>query len=94
VLYRVVADADVIFRAEFDALCAARGAVVHYLVGDHAGAGRDLLGPAHLLELVPDITERDVFLCGPPAMADVIRKNVREARVPRRQVHAERFALI
>jgi predicted ferric reductase len=94
VLYRVVADADVIFRAELDALCAARGAVVHYLVGDHAGAGRDLLGPAHLLELVPDITERDVFLCGPPAMADFIRKNVREARVPRRQVHAERFALI
>ena len=70
VLYRVVADADVIFRDELDALCAARGAVLHYLVGDHSGAGRDLLGPAHLLELVPDITERDVFLCGPPAMAD------------------------
>ena len=94
VLYRVLTDADVIFRAELDALCAERGAVVHYLVGDHNGAGRDLLGPAHLLELVPDITERDVFLCGPPAMADFIRKNVREARVPRRQVHAERFALI
>jgi predicted ferric reductase len=94
VLYRVVADADVIFRDELDALCAERGAVVHYIVGDHAGAGRDLLAPAHLLELVPDITERDVFLCGPPAMADVVRKNVREARVPRRQVHAERFALI
>ncbi len=94
VLYRVVADADVIFRDELDALCAERGAALHYLVGDHLGAGRDLLGPAHLLDLVPDITERDVFLCGPPAMADFIRKNVREARVPRRQVHAERFALI
>jgi ferredoxin-NADP reductase len=42
---------------------------------------------------VPDIVERDVFLCGPPAMAAYIRKNVREAKVPRRQVHAERFAL-
>jgi predicted ferric reductase len=94
VLYRVVADADVIFRDELDELCAERGAAMHYLVGDHTGAGRDLLGPAHLLELVPDITERDVFLCGPPAMADHVRKNVREARVPRRQVHAERFALI
>jgi ferredoxin-NADP reductase len=93
-LYRVVTEADVIFRAELDELCAAGGAVVHYLVGDHTGAGRDLLAPAHLLELVPDITERDVFLCGPPAMAALIRKNVRHARVPRRQVHAERFALI
>ena len=94
VLYRIVADADVIFRDELDALCAERGAVLHYLVGDHAGAGRDLLGPAHLLELVPDITDRDVYLCGPPAMADHVRKNIRQARVPRRQVHAERFALI
>ena len=94
VLYRIVADADVIFRDELDALCAERGAVLHYLVGDHAGAGRDLLGPAHLLELVPDITDRDVYLCGPPAMADHVRKNIRQARVPRRQVHSERFALI
>ncbi|MDX6619359.1 MAG: hypothetical protein QOK36_1745 [Gaiellales bacterium] len=94
VLYRVVAEADVLFREELDALCAASGAVVHYLIGDHLGAGRDLLAPAHLLELVPDIRERDVYLCGPPAMADFIRKNIREADVPRRQVHAERFALI
>jgi predicted ferric reductase len=93
VLYRVVKEEDVIFRRELDALSAASGAVVHYLVGDHEGGGRDLLAPAHLLELVPDLRERDVFLCGPPAMAAIIRKNVREAKVPRRQVHAERFAL-
>jgi predicted ferric reductase len=93
VLYRVVREDDVIFRDELDGLAAARGVVVHYVVGDHAGDGRDLLAPAHLLELVPDIAERDVFLCGPPAMAAFIRKSVREARVPRRQVHAERFAL-
>jgi ferredoxin-NADP reductase len=66
---------------------------VHYIVGDHLGEGRDLLAPTHLLELVPDLVERDVFLCGPPAMAAFIRKSVRAARVPRRQVHAERFAL-
>ena len=94
VLYRVMSEEDVIFRSELDSLAEANGVTVHYLVGDHNGDGRDLLAPAHLLELVPDIVERDVFLCGPPAMAAFIRKNVREARVPRRQVHAERFALI
>ena len=93
VLYRVVKEEDVIFRHELDALSAASGAVVHYVVGDHAGDGRDLLAPAHLLELVPDLTERDVFLCGPPAMTTYIQKNVRDARVPRRQIHTERFAL-
>jgi predicted ferric reductase len=94
VLYRVMSEDDVIFRAELDALAADSGVVVHYLVGDHNGDGRDLLAPAHLLELVPDLTERDVFLCGPPAMAAFIRKSVHEAHVPRRQIHAERFALI
>jgi predicted ferric reductase len=93
VLYRVLREEDVIFRGELTSLGAERGAVVHYLVGDHNGDGRHLLSPAHLLELVPDLVQRDVFLCGPPAMAASIRKSVREARVPRRQVHAERFAL-
>ena len=94
VLYRVMAEQDVIFRAELDALAAAGRFVVHYLVGDHNGDGRDLLAPAHLLRLVPDLTERDVFLCGPPAMTALIRRNVCAAHVPRRQIHAERFTLI
>ena len=66
VLYRVVKEEDVIFRHELDALSAASGAAVHYVVGDHAGDGRDLLAPAHLLELVPDLTERDVFSADRP----------------------------
>jgi predicted ferric reductase len=94
VLYRALKDEDVIFREELDEISRADGVVVHYLVGDHNGNGRDLLAPSHLLELVPDLVERDIFLCGPPAMAAVIFRNVREARVPRRQIHAERFALI
>jgi ferredoxin-NADP reductase len=94
VLYRALTDDDVIFREELDALATSSGAVVHYVIGDHLGEGRELLAPKHLLELVPDITERDVFLCGPPAMAAFILENVRMARVPRRQIHAERFALI
>ena len=94
VLYRALTEADVIFREELDAFAGSGGAVVHYLIGDHLGEGRELLAPKHLLELVPDLIERDVFLCGPPAMAAFILENVRMARVPRRQIHAERFALI
>ncbi|HEX7626242.1 MAG TPA: ferredoxin reductase family protein [Gaiellaceae bacterium] len=93
VVYRVISDDDIIFRDELESLAAAREAVVHFVVGDHRGEGRDLLSSAHLLELVPDVRERDVFLCGPPAMTQVIEKNVRGAKVPRRNVHIERFAL-
>ena len=71
-----------------------RGFVVHEVVGDHrTDEGRDLLSAAHLRTLVPDLAERDVFLCGPPGLADHVRREVRRAGVPRRHVHAERFAL-
>ena len=94
VLYRVISEVDLVFRDELEQLVADGRATVHYVVGDHRGEGRDLLSPSHLLELVPDIAERDVFLCGPPAMIDAIHKNLRHAQVPRRNVHAERFALV
>jgi predicted ferric reductase len=93
VLYRALAHADLIFREELERIALARGAVVHYIVGDHRGGGADLLSAMHLKELVRDIEERDVFLCGPPAMTAVLEQNVRRARVPRRHIHTERFAL-
>lgn len=92
-LYRVVDDGDIIFRNELDALAEERRATVHYIVGDHRGDGARLLSPEHLKELVHDIEERDVFVCGPPAMTIAIERNVRGAHVPRRQIHTERFAL-
>jgi predicted ferric reductase len=93
VLYRAIAETDVIFREELDGIAKARGTTVQYVIGDHRGDGADLLSPAHLKELVPDIEERDVFLCGPPAMTEVLERNVRRTRVPRRHIHTERFAL-
>jgi len=92
-VYRAVAESDLVFRDELDALAARTGLVVHYVVGDHRGEGARLLSSEHLRELVPDAAARDVFLCGPPAMTNVIRKNLRAAGVPRSHVHLERFAL-
>jgi len=94
IVYRVLAEDDLVFREELDALAARRGFTIHYLVGDHRGDGAHLLSPQHLGELVPDLVERDVFLCGPPAMTDAIHLNLRAAGVSRRHVHLERFALV
>ena len=94
VLYRVVSEQDVIFRDELEEIVRASGADLRYVVGDHAtDEGRDHLSPAHLHELVPDIGERDVYVCGPPGLIDIVTRHVREAGVRRRQIHAERFAL-
>jgi ferredoxin-NADP reductase len=93
-LYRVMSKDDLIFADELDALAASRGVKVNYVVGDHASEeGRRLLTPAHLKELVPDIAERDVYICGPVAMIDSVIPNLRDANVSRRHLHVERFAL-
>ncbi len=93
-LYRVVSSDDIVFSEELDRIAETRGARVNYVVGDHASEeGRDLLSPRHLRELVPDIAERDVFICGPVAMIDSIVPNLRRANVSRRHLHVERFAL-
>jgi predicted ferric reductase len=94
VLYRAVRNDDFVFRDELTALAARRGANVVFLAGDHAtDEGSRLLSPEHLRELVPDLAERDVYVCGPPAMATAIERNVRHADVPARNLHVERFAL-
>jgi predicted ferric reductase len=93
-LYRVVSTDDIVFMDELDEIAATRGARVDYIVGDHASQeGRDLLSPRHLQELVPDIAERDVYICGPVAMIDSIVPNLERANVSRRHLHVERFAL-
>ncbi len=93
VVYRVVSDADLVLAHELDEIAERNGAVVHHVVGDHRGEGARLLSPGHLLELVPDAAERDVFVCGPTAMTDALRRSLRGAGVPRKRVHLERFAL-
>jgi predicted ferric reductase len=94
VVYRALTDEDVVLRSEIEGLAAKRGASVHFVVGDHAAPGGErLLSPDHLTELVPDLADRDVYVCGPPGMTDAVVRNVRAAGVRRRHIHVERFAL-
>lgn len=93
-IYRVMRDEDLIFRAELEALARDRGIALHYVVGDHHGpAGAFLLSPAHLRQMLPDIAEREVYLCGPPVMMRVVTANLRRAQVLPAHIHTEVFAL-
>jgi predicted ferric reductase len=91
VVYRALREADVVLRDELERLAASHGFELHVVVGDHAN-GDDPLAPERLRALVPDIAERDVFVCGPPGMTDAVVRSARHAHVPRRHIHAERFA--
>ncbi|GIG88527.1 ferredoxin reductase family protein [Plantactinospora endophytica] len=95
VLYRVRTEAEAALLTELEGLVRARGAQLHVLTG-RTGAGsppNNPFDPDQLVALVPDIRERDVYVCGPPAMTSAVLRSLRALRVPRRQVHAERFSL-
>ncbi|WJK41591.1 ferredoxin reductase family protein [Solwaraspora sp. WMMA2056] len=95
VLYRAAKETDAVLLGELQGLAATRGAQVHLLTG-RTGAGTPPnrpFDPANLHALVPDITEREVFVCGPPALTAAVVDSVRTIGVPNAQIHAERFGL-
>lgn len=93
VLYRVRGEADAVLLNEVRHLVALRGGRLHLLTGRTAEIGVSPFAPERLHRLVPDVTERDVYVCGPPAMTAAVLSALRDLRVPARQVHAERFGL-
>jgi predicted ferric reductase len=93
VVYRAADARDVILRDELQALASRRGAELHFVLGDHRGPDADgLLSPARLQALVPDIADRDVYVCGPPDMTEATRASLGRSGVSRRHIVTERFA--
>jgi predicted ferric reductase len=94
IIYRAIREEDIVFRAELDQLARERGLTLHYVIGHHAAPqGERIMSPEHLRELVPDIVDRDIYICGPPGMARFLERNVLAAHVRRSHIHIERFAL-
>lgn len=93
-VYRARRPRDIVFRDELDAIARTNGAVLHYLVGrrDSRELPGDPLAADGLAALVPDVRQRDVYLCGPVEMMDAVRRSLGLLGVPAAQIHAERFA--
>ncbi|MEV0937226.1 ferredoxin reductase family protein [Streptomyces phaeochromogenes] len=92
VLYRVRSEDDAVLVDEVRTLVEECGGQLHLLTG-RRGEGRSPFEPESLRALVPDIAVRDVYVCGPPAMTSAVLDSLRGLKVPRLQVHAERFGL-
>jgi predicted ferric reductase len=93
-LYRAPSWDEVVFKDELDTLARTRGAVIHYLVGRRGTPAlpHDPLGQKALAALVPDVAERDVYLCGPVGMMHAATRTLRALGVPDARIHRENFA--
>ena len=99
-IYRARSDDDVILRDELVALAQARGARLFIATGSRVPDRQSWLpaDAAHLSDveglrhLVPDVDQRDVYLCGSPGWMSAAERAALDAGVPREHVHLERFA--
>lgn len=93
-LYRIQHANEVIFADELRRFANERGVTVHFIAGTEIGDDNtDLLSVRALRKGVPNITQRDCFVCGPPGFIDAICRRLRKLRVPDAQIHYERFEL-
>ena len=93
-VYRALTERDLVLSGEIDELVRQNGGRVEYIVGDHATPeGQRLLTPEHLRELVPDVNEREIYACGPPAMLAMIERTLHRAGLHGPHVHIENFAI-
>lgn len=86
---------DIVFQSEFDTLAAQyHFPVIYYNAVEHGtteAEGR--LNQDRLKLMVPDIIEREIFLCGPPGMMKGVRSMLNNLAVPKDRIYFEEFTL-
>ena len=94
VLYRCSREDQLAFRHEFDDLARRGGVRVEYLLSDRAHLGRSgaaWLDANNLVTLVPDVRDRDIFVCGPIGMTAKVKRSLHQIGLSPFQVHTEAF---
>jgi predicted ferric reductase len=101
-IYRAGQRHELVLSEEIDELARRRGARVFYLLGPRRSTRRggswlpqsagSITDGEGLRQLVPDIREHDVYVCGPEAWLDHVLRTLRQTGVPAANVHLERFS--
>lgn len=88
-LYGVRARKDLLFTKELSK-CSVRGTV---FLSDESSEGFEAgrITKERICAICPDVLTRDVYLCGPPAMVDGLKRELIEAGLPHEQLHFEAF---
>ncbi len=90
VVLRATQREDLVLGTEIADLVRRRGGQMHELTGSRLQASID---PYWLRRTVPDLEERDVYVCGPEGFVTEIVEVVRRLGVPDEAIHHEAYAL-
>ncbi len=90
VILRGSRERDLVLRGEVIELVRSRRGTLHELVGDRERAS---VNERTISYLVPDLADRDVFVCGPEGFVASVVSAARNLGVPSESIHHEAFAL-
>jgi predicted ferric reductase len=90
VLYRAHSSAHLALLAELQAM---PGVTVVPVIGRRSELGYDPLDVAPMQHFIPDLSEWEIFICGPEGMATRVEETLRALRVPRRFIHREELSM-
>ncbi|MEA2419008.1 MAG: hypothetical protein QOE60_1214 [Thermoleophilaceae bacterium] len=89
VLLRASTEEELVLEHEVARLVERRGGRLHRLVGPRSAVQLDR---SALRRLVPDVAERDVYICGPDGFSAAVERAARASGTPPARVHREAFA--
>ena len=93
-VYRASQTEDLVLYRELEAIARRRGLGLYARVGPRGRhPHQDPLSSSELRTMVPDVAEREVYLCGPAGMTQAVSAQLRKAGVPPRRIHTEAFEL-
>jgi predicted ferric reductase len=92
-VYRARTPEEAALRRELELLATYRGMRLHMIVGPRGsfGVGADPLGPESLRDVVPDLANRDAFICGPERLIEHARRSLRAIGIADSRIHLELF---
>jgi predicted ferric reductase len=89
VVLRASRPEDLVHRDEIAVLVAARGGVLHEIVGSRHDVAFDARA---LRRLAPKVRSSDVYICGPQGFSESVQRMVRSLHVPDGRIHVEEFS--
>lgn len=85
---------DVVFKEELENFSRKGVRVVHVLSEESGYMGeKGRIDSEKIRRLVPDVAEREVYLCGPGPMMTSVRVALQALGVPKASIHFEKFSL-
>jgi len=92
IIYRARSLDELVFREELEWLADNREARLWYVLGSRDDPGpRRAFSAAGMRELVPDVKQRDVYLCGPPGLVEASLKALKPLHIRRKHIHMDPF---